>query len=211
MFPVFPTAPSAREYKISSIHAAVPAVPIVPGEKHVVMLDRHVRDPLVGDPAAWEDELHQWTMARCVFGDRALSGLTALHRDYVEWSHATRNKPLMRDFMRRQFPRRRAGEPRIFRQPPLCNALPLSTGEGRGMFSRVLRLVGRRGSGRPVLGRTRGGRGSIGRPLAEAAADCYRHLVVRWILRPEEGSGDIRSLRGMRCCRDGFHLRIDRA
>ena len=93
LFPVFPVAPSTRGYKIPSIHAGVPAVPIVPREKHAVMLGLRVRDPLAGDPAAWEDELHQWTMAHCVFRDRALGGLTALHRHYVEWSHATGNIP----------------------------------------------------------------------------------------------------------------------
>ena len=50
LFPAFPVAPSTREYEISSIYTAVPAVPIVPSEKHAVMLDRHARDPLAGDP-----------------------------------------------------------------------------------------------------------------------------------------------------------------
>lgn len=70
-----------------------PLFPLVPSEKHAVMLDRHGRDPLAGDPAAWEDELHKWTMAHCVLHDRAWSSLTALHRNYVEWSHATSNIP----------------------------------------------------------------------------------------------------------------------
>jgi hypothetical protein len=53
----------------------------------------YVHDPLIGDPEGWEDELHQWATARCVFCDRALGGMAALHRDYVEWSHATGNIP----------------------------------------------------------------------------------------------------------------------
>jgi hypothetical protein len=54
---------------------------------------RYVHDPLIGDPEAWEGELHQWASARCVFRDRAWGGVAALHRDYVEWSHATGNIP----------------------------------------------------------------------------------------------------------------------
>jgi hypothetical protein len=92
LFPLFPVAPSTREYEISRIYTAVPALPIVPSEKHPVMLDRHARDPLAGDPAAWEDELHKWTMKHCAFHDRACSNLTALHRDYVEWLHATASR-----------------------------------------------------------------------------------------------------------------------
>jgi hypothetical protein len=53
----------------------------------------YVHDPLIGDPEAWEGELHQWATTRCAFCDRTWGGVAALHRDYVEWSHVTGNIP----------------------------------------------------------------------------------------------------------------------
>lgn len=51
------------------------------------------QNPLSHDPAAWQDDLHQWATAHCVFRDRTWGGVAALHGDYVEWSHATGNIP----------------------------------------------------------------------------------------------------------------------
>jgi hypothetical protein len=90
---VFPTDSSVREHDPPSIYAAVPAVLNVPPEEHVTTLDWRAPNPLAGDPAAWEEELHQWATAHCVFRDRAWGGVAALYRDYVEWSHATGNIP----------------------------------------------------------------------------------------------------------------------
>jgi hypothetical protein len=90
VFPVFPTNSSVREHELPSICAAVPDIPT---EQHVSALGWHAINPLVGDPAAWEKELHQWTKAHCIFCDRAWGGVAALHRDYVDWSHATGNIP----------------------------------------------------------------------------------------------------------------------
>jgi hypothetical protein len=93
VFPVFPTNSSVREHEFPSVYAAVPAVPNTPTEQRVSTLGWHALNLLAGDPAAWEKELHQWTIAHCVFCDRAWGGVAALHRDYVEWSHATGNIP----------------------------------------------------------------------------------------------------------------------
>ena len=83
VFPLFPAVPREWEHEIASIDAAVPAVPSKICDSAA----------LVGDPAAWEEELHRWTLAHCAFRDRAWGGVAALHRDYVEWSHATGNIP----------------------------------------------------------------------------------------------------------------------
>ncbi len=78
--------------KTTSVYAPVPHVPPVPLEKCDVV-GSTAYDPLRGDPSAWEDELHQWATARCVFRDWAWGGQDALHRNYVEWSHATGRIP----------------------------------------------------------------------------------------------------------------------
>ena len=77
----------------ASVYEAVPLGPHVPREKRDVGKPTPVYDPLAGEPAAWEDELHQWVTSRCAFRDRAWGGVSALHRDYVEWSHASGNIP----------------------------------------------------------------------------------------------------------------------
>jgi hypothetical protein len=62
---------------------------------------------LEADSAAYEETLHAWALARCVFRDGTWGGIKALHKDYATWcSEAARDVPaglatyerLLRDF-----------------------------------------------------------------------------------------------------------------
>ncbi len=94
-FPMFPTVPRDREHGIASTHPPVPSVPAVPSvrSEDVNTVGASERDPLAHHPAAWEDDLHKWASAHCFFRDQAWGGIAALHRRYVEWSHASDHLP----------------------------------------------------------------------------------------------------------------------
>jgi hypothetical protein len=49
------------------------------------------------DPAAWEDDFHEWLLMNCSFRDRSFGGLIVLHRHFCDWAICSGKVPCRRD------------------------------------------------------------------------------------------------------------------